>query len=446
MNQAESRLDQHGDDQVCAHNPDRAHAPPEGLFRSEAVQSLNQRFGSPVRVFSVGGWALTGFFISALAATLVFLVTNRYARKETVFGQITPVAGSFRITAQNAGIAAQLLIKEGDIVKAGDPLISISSNPMMESGEYLAAGLKTIQLSQRQAQERQASARLQQIERQTEEAVARRDGLNVDLARLSDAVTLLERRRALQVQNLEANRSLQAQGMVSAAAVRHHEDALLGIDQQIQQAERSAALQKNQVAQTVPQLLRLSAEADFARSEAAALKAQMSERQLTSDAQLSRKLIAPINGTVTALQIRSGSAIAVGQTLAIIVPQSGATTHNQLEVELWAPSKAIGFVKPGARVRLMYDAFPYQTFGVGEGVVKDISGAPVMPSELNIPIESREQLFRIRVSLKKNSLSAYEREWGLVPGMRLSADLILEDQSLLDWLLNPLRAMQKRSS
>ena len=415
------------------------------LFRKEAVEHAYSTFGAPVKLLGVTGWVLSAFFILLLVIALVFLVSARYARKETVFGQVTPIEGAFRVASQNTGIAERVLVREGQQVKAGDELVTISSNPMLQSGESLAAGLKSIQLSQRRAQELQAVARLEQVKRQIEELDVRRAGINLDLERLVETKKLLEKRKQLQVENLVANRSLAEKGMVSAAFLRQHEDTLLSVEQQIQQTERDFERQKNQLSQIIPQLGRLAADADMANSEARAVKAQFHERQLNSEAQLSRNLVAPIDGVVTALQVRAGVPVQPGQTLAIVVPAANDKLGAELEVELWAPSKAIGFVKAGAKVRIMYDAFPYQTFGVGIGTVREISGAPVSPNELPVPIETREQLFRIRVSLERNSLEAYKRQWSLVPGMRLSADLILEEQSLLDWLLAPLRAANKRA-
>jgi len=415
------------------------------LFRKEAVDHAHNTLGAPVKLLGVAGWVLSTFFVLLLVAALAFLISARYARKETVFGQVTPTEGAFRITSQNTGIAERVLVHEGQLVKAGDELVTITSNPMLQSGESLAAGLKAIQLTQRRAQELQATARLEQVQRQIEELNARNTGLTLDLERLGDARKLLEKRRQLHIENLTANRALAEKGMVSAAFLRQHEDALLAVEQQIQQTERDAAMQGSQLAQIVPQLGRLAADAQMASSEASAVKAQFHERQLNSEAQLSRNLVAPINGMVTALQVRAGAPVQPGQTLAVIIPMANSKSGSQLEVELWAPSKAIGFVKAGAKVRIMYDAFPYQTFGVGIGTVHEVSGTPVSPNELPVPIETREQLFRIRVALERNSLEAYQRQWSLVPGMRLSADLILEEQSLLDWILAPLRAANKRA-
>jgi membrane fusion protein len=376
----------------------------------------------------------------------VFLFTARYARKETVFGQITPIEGSFRITPQYTGLAEKVLVHEGQHVKAGDELLVVSSDPLLQNGASLAAGLKLIQATQRRTQSQQESTRVEQVQRQIEELRTRQSGIKSDLQRLRDARVLLEKREALQEKNLKAHRALAEQGMVSEAYIRQQEDTLLGIQQQVQQSQREYESQSSRLAEIAPQIGRLIADAALARLNSTSSQADMQEKELNSEAQLGRHLQAPIDGVITALQARPGAPVTANQTLAVIVPETAIVGDNaQLEVELWAPSRAVGFVRPGARVRIMYDAFPYQTFGVGEGRVRDVSGTPVLPTDLPIPLDTREQLFRIRVVLNSTSLMAYGKAWPVFPGMRLSADLILEEESLIDWLLEPLRAARKRA-
>jgi membrane fusion protein len=219
---------------------------------------------------------------------------------------------------------------------------------------------------------------------------------------------------------------------------------LLAARQTLAGLEREKAQQQSLLVQLAAQAARVEAESRMARSETDNTEAQTAERQMMSEANYADHLTAPTDGIVTALQAHPGAPVTANETLAIIIPAGHDPHQPALEVELWAPSRAIGMLRPGARVHLMYDAFPYQTFGMSRGVVRDIASAPVMPNELPVPIETKEQLFRIRVTLDRAALTAYGRDWPLTPGMRLSADLILEERSLLQWLLDPLRAAKRQ--
>ena len=61
--------------------------------------------------------------------------------------------------------------------------------------------------------------------------------------------------------------------------------------------------------------------------------------------------------------------------LASLVP-SGA----QLQAHLFAPSGAVGFVRPRQEVRLRFEAFPYQKFGHQTGHVLQVSRTPLAAS------------------------------------------------------------------
>ena len=232
---------------------------------------------------------------------------------------------------------------------------------------------------------------------------------------------LQESRVQIQEQTVGAARTLTEQGMLSPLAMRGREDELISARQTLASLEREAEQQKSLTGQLDAQIARFGAEIRIAKSEAETAQAQMTERRLTSEATYADHLTAPVDGIVTALQAHQGAPVTPNEPLAIIIPNGHAAGQHSLEVELWAPSRAIGMVKPGARVVVMYDAFPFQVFGISHGLVREIASAPVMPNELPVPIETKEQLFRIRVTLERTALEAYGRSWPLTPGMRLSA-------------------------
>lgn len=415
------------------------------LFRPEAISENKNRLGGPINNNGFASWILSVFFLLVFIAAGVFLCSANYTRKENVFGQVTPVAGALRITATRAGMVSKLLVKEGQHVVAGQELVSLSSAPKLESGGSLAASLEANEREQEGAQQRQTAARQSQILHQIDELIAHRAGVEADMVKLEDERKLQDERVRIQEQLTEAAQALGSQGMMPIVTVKSKEDDLISSRQQLASLERTLVQQKSSLAQFAAQLKRLHADLDLTRFDAEAQRGQMAEKRLNAEATYSDHLLAPADGIVTALQIKLGGPVTANQTLAVVVPDGSQSAAAPLEVELWAPSKAIGFVRPGDRVRIMYDAFPFQTFGVGHGVAKEITRAPVMPSELPIPIETKEQLFRIRVALDNTELTAYGRSWPLSPGMRVSADLVLEERSLLRWLLDPLLAVRKRS-
>lgn len=209
------------------------------------------------------------------------------------------------------------------------------------------------------------------------------------------------------------------------------------------QYDQNIAQARTQVSQIKVQLSGLGLAARDADAGLRATKAQLEQKRLSDLSSQVVTLVAPKNGVVTNILARHGDAVAANQALALIVPSEGK--EGQL-VHLWVPSKAVGFVREGTAVRIMYDAFPYQTFGTGKGRVAEISRAPLSPRDLPQPIETKEQMYRITVKLERNSLTAYGREWPILPGMRLSADLVLDKKSLMAWLFDPILAARQRAA
>lgn len=419
-------------------------AAPPALFRPEALDEARSRIGAPVRLLGVSGWAMTLFFVVVLLAATVFVCTTQYTHKENVSGQVTPVAGSLRIIAGRSGIAEKVLVREGETVRAGQELIGISSAPRLQLGVSLSDNLRQNQDRQLAAQRQQARARLDQLQRQLDEVAERRRSVAVDVIKLQDAQSLQQSRIQIQKQSAAAAHTLAAQGMLSPMAMRNRDDDLIAARQTLASLGREKAQQQSLLVQLAAQAARLQAESRMVSSEIENTEAQTAERKMMSEATYADHLTAPTDGVVTALQAHTGAPVTANETLAIIIPKGNDPRQPALEVELWAPSRAIGMIRPGARVHLMYDAFPYHTFGISHGVVRDIASAPVMPNELPVPIETKEQLFRIRVTLDRSALTAYGRDWPLTPGMRLNADLLVEERSLLEWLLDPLRASRRQ--
>jgi membrane fusion protein len=109
------------------------------------------------------------------------------------------------------------------------------------------------------------------------------------------------------------------------------------------------------------------------------------------------------------------------------------------------PSRAIGFVRPGQEVRLLYDAFPYQRFGSFAARVETISRQAVAGQETNAPFKIDEPVYRVIVVPDRQQVNAYGQRVGLQPGMTLAANLVLERRSFLDWVLDPVRAVTNRT-
>ena len=164
------------------------------------------------------------------------------------------------------------------------------------------------------------------------------------------------------------------------------------------------------------------------------------ERQKAeAQGQQAQVLTAPIAGHVTALQAAPGQIVDPAKPLLTLL-HDGAS----LLAELFVPSRAIGFVEPGQRVRLMVDAFPYQRFGTIGGSVETVSQAVLSPNEVIGRTTLTEPAYRVTVRLDRQAIDAFGRRVALQPDMTLKADIVLEGRSLLAWLFEPLLSVRGR--
>jgi membrane fusion protein len=130
--------------------------------------------------------------------------------------------------------------------------------------------------------------------------------------------------------------------------------------------------------------------------------------------------------------------VSAGQSLLSILPAGSA-----LQAQLLVPSRAIGFIDPGSRVVLRYEAFPYQKFGQQYGRVTDVSRSALNSSEVATLIgqQSQQPLYRVQVKLDKQFVLAYGHKEPVKPGMALQADILMDRRSLLEWVFEPLYGM-----
>jgi membrane fusion protein len=112
---------------------------------------------------------------------------------------------------------------------------------------------------------------------------------------------------------------------------------------------------------------------------------------------------------------------------------------------MFGPSRAIGFLQPGQRVLIRYQAYPYQKYGSYAGSVASISRSAISPTELSPQLAGltsiygvNEPLYRITVELDRQNANAYGKPVQLQPGMQLEADIMIESRRLIEWVFDPL--------
>ena len=134
------------------------------LFRREAVRHATRRLEGEVILATPLSIKTLGFFLAAVIfAVAAFLFNASYARKATVTGLLVPDQGMVRAATQATGSLQSIMVKEGDIVAAGDRLAVISLAAQIaggNAGDVISRGL-TSEAQAARAKAEAALARLQ---------------------------------------------------------------------------------------------------------------------------------------------------------------------------------------------------------------------------------------------------------------------------------------------
>jgi membrane fusion protein len=201
----------------------------------------------------------------------------------------------------------------------------------------------------------------------------------------------------------------------------------LDIRQQIQTAKQNLA--------QLP--LDLATQTNTIAGKIATIKQQLAQ----NEAERASVLRAPRDGVVATLLTKVGQHVAAGQSLASVVPHGG-----HLEARLLVPSRAVGFVDPGSRVVLRYQAYPYQKFGQQYGHVARISNSALGPEAVVAMTGQRPQepVYRVDVALDRQDILAYGKPQALRPGMAFSADILMDRRRLIEWIFEPLYGIGRR--
>lgn len=414
------------------------------LFRPEAVQAQRQQGLGRVQLIRPLSLtvATTGVVVAVLAIG-AFLGLAEYTRKAAVAGVLVPDRGLIRIVPSAAGTVLERRIAEGATVRAGDVLFVLAQERSTLDAPAQAQVRRSLAERQRSLQET-AQQQVRLLDAQAAALERRLQALDLETAQL-DAEAMLQRQRlGLARESLARLEALRGEQFISAAQVQAKSEEVLGLQAAAQALERQrAGLARERVAlegerRDLPLL------AQGARGSIERDLAGLAREAAEQDADRRVVIRAPQDGTVTALFAEAGQSVSPPSALASLVP-AGA----KLQAHLYAPSSAVGFVRPEQAVRVRYEAFPYQKFGHQPGHVLQVSRTPLAPAELaalSLPVARRdgaaeaESLFRITVALDPVAGEAMP----LAPGMRLQADVLLERRRLVEWLFEPLLGLRGR--
>lgn len=410
------------------------------LFRTEAVDHHRARiWGEMTLPVPVPITVTTGFLALCIAAAATFLVEGTYTRKEHALGFLVPHGGVARIMPPRGGAIVAVHVREGGLVRRGDPLLTVSVEQATDRGENVdAAMLDSLrQQADRMREQIDLERRREDAERATDQTTVA--GLSQVLAALGREHRIQLERSRISGQDMAAIVGLVQLGSMSRLELRRRQDAHLA-QRQAESGLARAVLDKQSELDARRGALEALPIATAARvAQLRGSIADIATRIAQTEGQRAYLLTAPMAGRISALQAWVGKTADPGIPQMSIVPEGDA-----LQAELLVPARAIGFVAPGQLVRLSYNTFPYQRFGFAEGRVDTISRTLLKPGEMVGPVVFDAPCYRVTVSLARQSIAAYGRDLPLQTDTQLQADILLDRRSLLAWVFDPFSKFAAR--
>lgn len=317
-------------------------------------------------------------------------------------GVIRPVAERNELRPLVAGTVAEVLVRDNQPVRAGQPLIRLQT-------EVLETKLRL-----NRAQQAEKRLNIRDLER---------------LVRTSRAAlpTLTSLQSPLVRQQYEQFRYM----LNESGQTRQKRERELGVARQLyrdkviarQELEDKEYAHQNAAAQYASQVERQVSDwqTTLSQHQLSLDELVAQERQLTAERAL-HVIRAPVAGTVSQLAGRyPGSYVQPGEVMGVVSPDSN------LLVECYVSPRDIGLLRPGMTARMQIDAFDYNQWGLAEGHIMEVSNDVVMQNE--------RPIFKVKCRVSKPYLTLREGYRGYFrKGMTLRARFVVTRRSLFDLL------------
>ena len=320
-------------------------------------------------------------------------------------GRVEPIK-SVNVSPKTAGRLTQLLVEQGDRVKAGQTLAVMENSELEVQTSQSQAELKQNRASLAEgkaeinAEIAQSEARLRQLEaklRQVENRIPK------DIQQTKAQINGAKSRLKLVEQRVERNEYLLKQGAISEDAFDEISDNAQAarsnineLRQRLEQLETTGGAEVEQIKAEIREArIALQQKQATAPDEIAALEASLEQSQAAlkqSQIQYEDSIVkAPFDGIVTQRYAVEGAYVAPstsGSSTASASANSILALAQGLEIIAKVPELDIGQLQPGQKVQIVADAYPDRQF---TGEIKRIAPEAI--------IEENVTSFEVRVKL-----------------------------------------------
>jgi hemolysin D len=413
------------------------------------------------------------------ALLLVWAVVGRLDIVASAEGRLIPRTYIKIVQPADAGIVQEILVREGETVRAGQVLLRMDRKEAQSDSESLATelALKSLQM-RRAAAELDAKALralpadpadlFQQVQAQFLE---HRRAYDNNIGQSREALRRAEEEYQSGLSTLEKlrklNPSLQEQaqsyedlgkdGYAAQVLVAEKQRLYLENDQDLHSQQSKVASLQAEVAEARDQVLQITSkyrsdlQNERVQAEGEYRKLQQDSIKQAHKAEL-LELRAPQAGIVKDLSTHTaGTVVSAGTVILSIVPE-----QEPLVAEINIRNEDVGFVHADQPVQVKLAAYPFQKYGMLHGQViqvwpdstdGDARGQSHENSGSNLQAEEgHARGYRAWVHLDAQSLERGGADFKLIAGMQVVAEIDEGRRTLLEYLLSPVQKTLQESA
>ncbi|WGW01669.1 HlyD family type I secretion periplasmic adaptor subunit [Vibrio sp. YMD68] len=413
----------------------------------ELVESQNT-----ARSLSIATWSVALCVIAFVTWSLVTQVDEIAKAK----GAVIPEGEKQVLQSHIGGKLKRILVKEGQLVEVGQPLVEFDATFQQTALEELQSQQVTLQMSvermnalleQRDPNFAEfevdfpdiVSQQKAQLNAQKALYLQKRIVLEKESEQISEQLRSVEKTLPSYEKELSATKQELVilekgfkAGNISRLRVLEMRQKLATIEQKIEEArgKKSVLIRQGESnEQKIEQLLaEAKVEVSDQRSKAVSDLSALNARVRSSQAKLVNTVMeSPVQGLVQSIpSTRNGGVIQPGGTVVEIVPVGGKAAFKAR-----LSPRDIGFVSVGQPTRIKVDAFDYSRFGALKGLVESIS--PTTSQS-----ERGEIFYEVIVSVDKPYFRDNPEQFVILPGMTGEVDITTGEKSVFQYLWKPI--------
>ncbi|MEP6574309.1 MAG: HlyD family efflux transporter periplasmic adaptor subunit [Gemmatimonadota bacterium] len=370
---------------------------------------------------------ITGFVLAILAGLLVQV-------PETVTGRFTlaPVKGTDPIRAVRSGVLSEVRVSEGQAVTRGATLFLLRSASMNDR----ATERLTIENQLRTYDQRLTILRSQfDTRRRADSAEARR--LDNRIQFLQGLVASKGKRLSLTKELADSAASGARRGAIGKLEASRLELEYSTLQEEVDGTQHDLAEARSDITRLQEDGKARDLEFQENRrgleegGETSRIRAASLQRDLVNATDAGFAVTAPCDGTVIRLHVNAPGAVVQESDILSEIVCAG----DHLQGELTLPESGVPLVRAGQGVKLRYDAFPYQRYGVRYAKVRWLGPSGSMARDSGA--------FRALVDLDDDSIRVHGQQRALLPGMGGQADIVVGRRSLVSYAFEPIRAIRE---